>query len=164
MNNWRVGTAVISCTILTGMALANPLFIGEQEVDTADETAIAEIIELCERRGQEADDAETAMRFTVPSAYPTRERLQPVSTLEQLEPRAATSSGLPAPSENSIPLSIEPKAISSSDGGGEAAGEGSGPGPAPEESDATGPKQEDGADLDPNAITLDACKEAGLLF
>ena len=119
---------------------AQSLYIGEQEIDTADREAVAEVVQHCE------DLADPQAPAAAPNAT-----AEPLAG-DAVEPPVAEQDAF------SKPLTLD--ALISSGDGAEAAGEGTGSGvPASgEDTDrqVSAPVLED--------ITLELCKEAGILY
>ncbi len=138
-----------------GAAVAQTLYLGPEEVDTADRDAVAEVLRHCEGLAQNAPDVDVTARFTAP--------LPPASTEDQpqdLSPQVPENpEQIPA---RSVPLSLDLEAAISSGDDSEAAGEGAGEGPDSDEGSDGESQQVAAPDL--TVVTLEHCKEAGLVF
>lgn len=148
---------VLMASLLFGAAFAAPLFLADQEVDTAEEETMSIVLQHCEGLAQQSRDAEVVTRFgdlrTPGSDAESPQDVDPASLGRDTQQMFG-----------SMPLSLEPEAVVSADGvGAEPAGEGAGQGIVQEQGSGD-ESQGNGGDLDLDAISLQACKEAGLIF
>lgn len=177
-------SSLVMASIAAGPANGQPLYLGTQEIDTADRQAIAAVIERCTELAQEAQDAATVTRFTTQHALaaptPDGEAVQQQGSPAPLEPAPAPDQGTatqaPTPAapdtdtaDGGMPLSLGVDAVASSGEGAEPEGEGAGEGAEPAgegggqgQDSSSGQQGGDGPDL--AAITLEDCKQAGLVF
>ncbi|WP_196258664.1 hypothetical protein [Pelagibacterium limicola] len=148
--------ALFTIGLFSTAAVAQPLYLGAQEIDTADRDAVAAVIERCIELTEETTDLEIVTRFTQAR----------IETDGEIQPNEETSPLLAQSREEGlgdIPISLDVDAVASDGDDSEAEGEGGGEGPEQEQEDDGGDQSEgDGPDM--QAITLEDCKEAGLIF
>lgn len=153
-------------TILTGLILTlsaeraawgQPLYVGDQEFDTANEADMAALLERCASLAANSPDADQVIQFTA-------EILE--STLSTTDDQGIAPPALPSKNdvenEGPLPVTIDLDAITSSGDGAQPAGEGAGEGVEPP--DGGTPSEQEEASIDVDAITLEACKEAGISY
>lgn len=141
---WLIAPALLALGLQA--TSSQPLYLGPEEVDTADEQAVTAVVEHCAELAADAPDAAAAEAFT--AAHPTRAG-QPAQASAGVEPPLGMA------------IALAPEDATSDGDDAEAAGEGAGGGPDTE-SDSVDASQDDQPDF--GAITLQACKEAGLVY
>lgn len=138
----RLQTAVLCVIFWTVPGTGQPLYIGDQEVDTADRGALAALIRRCE-----------ALEATAATMSADEDAGSPPDpSSENLGPEP--------PAQNVFGSTIKLDDLASSGDGAEAAGEGAGSGAQ------TGGEEggDEGGTLELSAVTVDACKEAGIVY
>ncbi|WP_067336097.1 hypothetical protein [Stappia indica] len=179
--------------LLAAPAAAQTIYLGEHEVDTADRGAVRAAIERCATLAAAAPGAQQAATFTRGSATPEASpRTSGGEQIPQDDATPQPSNAAPAaPAEEQQSSSEEPPtaeapvdrgalslsvdALASSGEGSVASGDGGGSGTRPpgrsSESGESGEggsqaeAGEDGGDDETMAsVTLQACKEAGLVY
>lgn len=142
--------------LLVSAASAQTLYVGEQEVDTADRDALARVVERCTALAEAGQDADTVSTFTQAGAE--REGREATDAT----PGSATASESGDSAGPRLPLSIDVDGLASSGGEPEPAGEGTGTGvETGNEGDAPATTA---SMVDVAAITAQACKEAGIIY
>lgn len=164
--------------LLAAPAAAQTIYLGEQEVDTADRGAVRAAIERCAALAAAAPGAQQAASFTRGSATPQPSDETPAAPAEEQQSSSDETPAAedPAVSVDRAALSLSVDALASSGEGSVASGDGGGSGTRPPgtsaESDQSGEGESregasDAAAGDDGAmasVTLQACKEAGLVY
>lgn len=158
--------------LLAAPAAAQTLYLGEHEIDTADRGQIRAAIERCASLAAAAPDAQQAAGFTRGSENPVASPAAPAGEQMRQAPSPEDPSSEEAPAE--VPadrgaLSLSVDALASSGEGSAASGEGGGSGTRPPGRSADSGESGDGAGDagtgdDLASVTLQACKEAGLVY
>lgn len=68
MSTRSLATCVVFLGVSAGTALAQPLYVGSEEIDTADQDAVAMLLEHCLALGEAAPDAQIVSQFTSPAS------------------------------------------------------------------------------------------------
>lgn len=68
MSTRSLATCVVFLGVSAGTALAQPLYVGSEEIDTADQDAVAMLLEHCLALGESAPDAQIVSQFTSPAS------------------------------------------------------------------------------------------------
>lgn len=143
--------------LINGAALGQPLYVGDQEFDTANEADMATLLDRCENLAANSPNADRATRFTAVNHQST----PPIVNVQQTEAPVALEAESQEKNEGPVPLTIDLDSVTSAGDGAQPAGEGAGEGVEPPGDDAV--EGQDDTVIDVDAITLEACKEAGIL-
>lgn len=142
-----------------GAASAQPLYVGDQEFDTADRAQMSTLLEHCESLAADTPDVNRVAQFTAEVQAPD----QPADEEQQTTFLPASPEESAEDEQGPIPVALDLEAAISSGDSNEPEGEGAGEGTDTQENDDEGGEQEDD-DVDVQAVTLEACKEAGIVF
>ncbi len=161
--------------LLAAPAAAQTIYLGEQEVDTADRGAVRAAIERCAALAASAPGAQQAASFTRGSATRQPSNAAPAAPAEEQQSSSDETPAAEDPVDRDA-LSLSVDALASSGEGSVASGDGGGSGTRPPgtsaEPDQSGEGESregasDAAAGDDGAmasVTLQACKEAGLVY
>jgi hypothetical protein len=170
----------------TTVLLAQPLYLGEQEIDTSDRAALSALIDHCAAL---ADEASAPQPATGPVAGADADTLASETATElgsmtgtgaegddgpgeslaagggngtQAVPRADDDGRDAEPGSYSGPVDMD--ALASSDDEAQAAGEGTGSGVPTSGADGEDDNNEEGSLPSLDQISLEMCKAAGIVF
>ena len=161
--------------LLAAPAAAQTIYLGEQEVDTADRGAVRAAIERCAALAAAAPGAQQAAAFTRGSATPQPSNETSAAPFEEQQSSSDETPAAEDPVDRDA-LSLSVDALASTDEGSVASGDGGGSGTRPPGTSAEpdqsgeGGSREGGSEAaagDDGAmasVTLQACKEAGLVY
>lgn len=161
--------------LLAAHAAAQTIYLGEQEVDTADRGAVRAAIERCAVLAAAAPGAQQAASFTRGSATPQPSNETPAAPVEEPQSSSDETPTTGDPVDRAA-LSLSVDALASTGEGSVASGDGGGSGTRPPgtsaEPDQSGEGEsregasdaETGDDETMASVTLQACKEAGLVY
>lgn len=161
--------------LLAAPAAAQTLYLGEHEVDTADRGQVRAAIERCASLAEAAPGAQQAAAFTRGSATPQPSNETSAAPFEEQQSSSDETPAAEDPVDRDD-LSLSVDALASTGEGSVASGDGGGSGTRPPGTSAEpdqsgeGENREGGSEAasgDDGAmasITLEACKEAGLVY